>query len=203
MATIEPRRNTEGVISYRVKVRLKGQPVQHASFHRLTDARRWAQSVEAAIREGRHFKGSEARKHTLADAIDRYAREVFPHKAKAGANQNAQRNWWQYNIGAYVLADVTPALLTEWRTKLVGEPIWRRKKNADSKTPLRFRTHATVVRYLAALSHVFTVTTKSLRCLAWTWARKALTLAVVLFLTPGSLCELSTVVCSSMSARDA
>jgi hypothetical protein len=37
MATIETRRAVDGQESYRVKVRLKGYPVQYASFRRLSD----------------------------------------------------------------------------------------------------------------------------------------------------------------------
>ena len=55
MATIEKRLKSDGTTHYRVKVRLKGTPLQTESFVRLTDARRWAQSTEASIREGRHF----------------------------------------------------------------------------------------------------------------------------------------------------
>ena len=57
MAAIESRISGDGKKSYRVKVRLKGYPVQSATFERLTDARKWAQQTESAIREGRHFKG--------------------------------------------------------------------------------------------------------------------------------------------------
>jgi hypothetical protein len=69
MAAIETRSNLNGKTTFRVKIRLKGYPVQHATFSRLTDARRWAQTTESAIREGRHFKTNEAKRHTLANAI--------------------------------------------------------------------------------------------------------------------------------------
>ena len=59
MASIESRKVPGGGTIYRVNVRRKGYPVQSASFRRLTDARKWAQSIEAAIHEGRHFKGSD------------------------------------------------------------------------------------------------------------------------------------------------
>lgn len=55
MATIEARRADDGNISYRAKVRLKGHPAEYATFKRKTDATKWAQSIEAAMREGRHF----------------------------------------------------------------------------------------------------------------------------------------------------
>ena len=51
MATIERRLSKASGNSYRAKIRLKGYPVQSASFERLTDARKWAQQTEAAIRE--------------------------------------------------------------------------------------------------------------------------------------------------------
>ena len=47
MATIETRLAEDGTKTFRVKVRIKGQRPQQASFARLTDAKRWAQSTEA------------------------------------------------------------------------------------------------------------------------------------------------------------
>jgi hypothetical protein len=65
MAVIEKRETKNGKEQYRVKIRLKGFPPQTATFARSADAKRWAQQTEAAIREGRHFKTTEAKKHTL------------------------------------------------------------------------------------------------------------------------------------------
>lgn len=57
MATIEKRvSKIDGSAQYRVRVRLRGFSPQTASFKRLTDAKKWVQQTEAAIREGRHFK---------------------------------------------------------------------------------------------------------------------------------------------------
>lgn len=81
MPTIEARTAKDGKTVYRVKVRRKGYPTQSATFTRLTDARHWAQVTEAAILEGRHFKTAEAKRHTLADLVKRYLREVLPHKS--------------------------------------------------------------------------------------------------------------------------
>ena len=108
MATITLRTADDGAKSYQVKVRLKGHPAQPATFRRLTDARKWAQATEAAIREGRHFKTTEAKRHTLGELVDRYAREVLPGK-KDGDHQGRQLDWWKGQIGAYALADVTPS----------------------------------------------------------------------------------------------
>jgi hypothetical protein len=82
MAVIEKRSTADGQFKYRVKVRIKGYPAQTETFDRLTDAKRWAQQTEAAIRERRYFPTAEARKHTLSELIDRYIAEVLPRKPK-------------------------------------------------------------------------------------------------------------------------
>ena len=64
MASIQERITQDGKKAYRVQVRLRGFPAETATFPRLTDARKWAQSTEAAMREGRYFKTSESKRHT-------------------------------------------------------------------------------------------------------------------------------------------
>lgn len=154
MASIEKRTSSDGKTSYRVKVRLKGRPTESASFERLTDAKRWAQDTESAIRDGRHFKTSAAKRHTLAELIDRYIKDVLPTKPKSEAKQTAILNWWKAEIGSYTLSDVSPALIGEYRDKLATGITKRGTK----------RNPATVVRYLAALSICFTHAVKE-----WGW----------------------------------
>lgn len=155
MAAIVKRVSPTGEVSYQVKVRLKGYPPQTATFERLTDARKWAQATEAAIREGRHFKTVEAKRHTLAEAIDRYRRDVLPGK-KGGTAREQLRHllWWKERLGLYSLADITPALLVECRDALARGTTYRGT----------VRSPATVNRYLAALSHVLSVAVKE-----WGW----------------------------------
>ena len=83
MAYIETRSTQDGKNRYKAQVKLKGYPIQTATFERLTDARRWAQQVEAAIKEGRHFKTSESKKRTLKELIEKYEREILPSKPRA------------------------------------------------------------------------------------------------------------------------
>lgn len=154
MATIEKRETDSGEISYRVKVRLKGYPTQTATFSRLTDAKKWAQQTETAIREGRHFKTAEAKKHTFAELVDRYIKDVLPTKPKQAKAQQQQLGWWKDKMGAYALADVTSALIVQYRDELASGITYR-------GTP---RGPATVVRYMAALSHAFTIAVNE-----WQW----------------------------------
>ncbi len=142
MATINKRKDQDGVLRFQVIIRLKGHPTQTATFARITDARKWAQHTEAAIREGRYFKTVEAKKHTLGDMIDRYIEQVNPSNAR-----KAQLTWWKEKLGCYVLNDITPAMIAGGRDELL---------QAISKRGVQ-RSPATVVRYIAALSHVFTI----------------------------------------------
>jgi len=154
MANIEKRISENGKTSYRVKVRLKGFPVYSGTFERLTAAKRWVQITESAIREGRYFKTTESKRHTLAELIDRYIKNVLLTKPKAIGKQTALLQWWKDEIGVYALADITPALIAECRDKLATGITVRGTQ----------RNPATVVRYLAALSVVLTHAVKE-----WGW----------------------------------
>ncbi len=154
MAAIESRRADDGSLSYRVKVRLKGHPAATGTFQRLTDAKRWAQSTEAAIHEGRYFKTAEAKRHTLGDLVDRYIKEVLPIKPKNASNSEQHLVWWKSRIGAYALSDVTPALIVKCRNDLLATTTRRGTKMANG----------TVVRYMASLSHAFSLAVKD-----WQW----------------------------------
>ncbi|WON75234.1 site-specific integrase [Nitrosospira sp. Is2] len=154
MASIERRVSSEGKVSYRAKVRRKGFPELSETFERKTDANKWVQDTESAIRNNRHFKTSEAKRHTLAELIDRYIGDVLPNKPKNARDQVRQLNWWKSEIGHQVLADITPALIAQQRDKLAGGITVRGKPRSPS----------TVNRYLAALSVAFTMAVKE-----WGW----------------------------------
>ncbi len=154
MATVTKRKGKGGTVSYQVKIRLKGHPPQTASFQRLTDARVWGQTVEADMREHRHFPKRQARKHTLNDAITRYVETVLPQK-KSAADQLRHLEFWRERFGYLPLADVTPALIAEERDRLARGTTYRGTQRAPG----------TVVHYLVSLSHVFTVAARE-----WGWA---------------------------------
>lgn len=158
MATIEKRTNLDETTSYRAKVRLKGYPTQSATFSRLTDAKKWVQDTESAIREGRHFKTNAAKKHTLKELINRYVEEILSRKTKGVGDQTTQLNWWKEKIGSILLSDITTALIIEQRNKLLSEKSLRK----DGK-----RSNSTVNRYCAALSHCFTIAVKE-----WEWLQE-------------------------------
>ena len=154
MATIREMRSRGGV-RYQVQVRLRGYPPQVATFDRKTDARDWAQETESAIRQGRHLRPVEAKRHTVAEMIDRYCAEVLePRHGGDVRKRSAQLVWWKAKMGPYTLAQVTPAMIAELRERL------RRGAGLSGKPA----SPATQVRYLASLSHVFSVAVRE-----WEW----------------------------------
>ena len=154
MPTIECRSAPDGAITYRAKVRVKGAPQVSASFARKTDAAKWAQATEVAIREARYFKNSAAKRYTLADAIDRYVREVLPGKPRTAKFQARQLVWWRAELGHLFLADVDAGAISEARARLLTQP----GRNKRTRGP------ATANRYMAVLSHLLSMALRE-----WEW----------------------------------
>ena len=79
---------------------------------------------------------------------------MLPNKPKQAPAQRPQLERWKAEIGSYALSDITSALIVECRDKLSSEPTPRGEQ----------RSPATVVRYMAALSHAFTIAVNE-----WQW----------------------------------
>ena len=152
MPTISSRKTRSGT-TYQVKVRLRGLPSRSATFVRKTDAARWASATETHLREARHFP-SGPEHHTLAELIERYQREILPLKPKNAHNLHAHLNWWKSQLGHCGLSELEPSQVAECRDRLLAVPTLRGK----------LRSPSTAVRYLAALSHAFSVAVRE-----WGW----------------------------------
>lgn len=163
MANIQEVQGKNGV-KYRVLIRMTGCPPQSATFARKTDAKKWAQDTESAIRDGRYFKTAEAKRHSVADMIDRFIKEQLAGKKSA---EDTERHllYWKSQIGVRLLSDVTPDLIGSVRDGLLNEPYTTSRKAGDKVIETeRQRSGATVNRYMAALGHCLTVAVKE-----WRW----------------------------------
>ena len=114
-----------------------------ATFERLTDARKWVQHTESAIREGRHFKTAASKKHTLSELLGKY-RGVMTLKNLADRRHILE--FWDSRLGAYSLADVGPTMIADARDSM-----------KDGRAP------ATITKYLVTLSHAFTYAMRELQ----------------------------------------
>ena len=154
MATIQKRVSSTGAVSYRVLVRRRGHQSEYRTFGKVTDAKAFAAKAETAINDGEGGQLREARRRTLAEAIERYQRDVLALRS----DQSPRRHYayWTERLGHTRLGNVTPDIIAAARDELLRTPT--RQKGTLSP--------ATVKLYLASLSAVFTEARKE-----WRWTR--------------------------------
>lgn len=160
MATIRRRIGKDGKAHYQAQVRVKGNLPQSATFRRRTDAKNWAQTVEATLRSGKYLPTAEERRKTVGDLVRRFAEEKLPERAKRDQPRlRRQLEWWGEQLGWETqLQRVTPAAIVEVKDRLAhGASL-----SGSSPSP------ATVKRYLAILSRAFSVAVKE-----WFWLQES------------------------------
>jgi integrase len=158
-------------VSYRGQVRVKGRPTQSQTFPNLREAKAWGASVESAIRENRNHPHLAGGKKSFAELVRRYRESVMKD---AGAASKAVRGhhltWWDSYFAGCTLAEITPDRVAEARDALAAEKFTRgkvQKKKGVEIAPTEYtRAGATVNRYLATLSHMFTMAVKEWRLAA-------------------------------------
>jgi len=155
MAYIQKRVSKGGKVSYRVQVRIKGHPIQCATFTKLTKAKDWADKMDVAIKEGQHLAIVESRKHTLAELIDRYKKDVLATKQKPQEYVKQHLSVWRELLGDYSLIAIKPDLILKARDEIAAQETPR----GGTKTP------ATLNRYIASLSVVLSYGYKNLEWL--------------------------------------
>lgn len=140
----------KGKVTFKAVVRNKNHKPVTKTFDRLTDAKSWANFVEGEMKAGRWGYTSEAEKHTVADMIDRYL--SLPDSTA----RLSYLNWWKGEIGLMKLSQVRRATIIEARDKLAME-------DASTRTKTGKRSPATINRYLAYISVVFSAACE------WEW----------------------------------
>lgn len=154
MATIRELIKKDGSRSYHAEVRLRGHPHQRATFRTRTLAKMWVQDVESGIRDGRHFKTSESKRHTVNEMIEKFVTQWLPKYPQREEKQASLLEWWNKWCGHLLIADLTSAVIADGRDKLLNEITVRGK----------LRNPSTVNRYLSAFGKALTVAVKE-----WGW----------------------------------
>ena len=125
-------------------------PVYKSGFYTKQEAKDWASNEEARRQQANYFPEQASQKHTLATTIDRYVELILPSKPKSAKDTLRHLTWWKEKIGGYALARVSPDLIAQYRKEL-----------SEGITPKGTkRSSATVNRYMASLSTVFTYAVK-------------------------------------------
>jgi hypothetical protein len=163
MATIVrvPSTRDGGKPAYRAQVRVRGRVPESRTFPNSKQAKAWADSVEAAFREGRDFPHAAARRTSFDALCEDYTRTVLGEaRESTRAARTEQLKWWVAHFAGKTLAEITRDTFARGRDALAAETFAREKLHQDKKTgeivaPKQYkRSGATVNRYLAALSHV-------------------------------------------------
>lgn len=140
MATYEQRPGG----AWRAKIRRKGYPSLSATFDTKAEAQRWAAEIEGDMSRARFVDMREAERTTLAEALDRYYREVSV--SKKGVKQELTRinKWKKHAFAEKGLATLRSSDFANYR-------------DGELKAG---RSTATVRLDLAIISHLFTVAIK-------------------------------------------
>lgn len=146
MGTVAALTLKSGKTIFRAEVRKEGIR-RTKSFSRKTDARLWIKEQEVSIHKGTYI--SPIKKHTIADAIERYEREVLPQK-KPGtvALHAAQLKWFKTHIGNIKLIHLTSDILAKAREALRIEEVTRTYSDKKFR-----RASGTINRYFVPLLH--------------------------------------------------
>jgi integrase len=132
MAAISKRGST-----YQVKIRRNGVR-RSATFRNRAQAEQWARKIESEIDANRIYPGlAVARTTTLADALDRYAKDIAPKKKGEKQALSIIRRWKKSKLAHRAISEVRPADIAEYRDEL-----------AQTLGPQTIRHHLNLVGHL-------------------------------------------------------
>lgn len=130
--------------SWRAQIRRKGYPTLSATFDTKAEGQRWAAEVEGDMSRARFVDLREAEQTTVAEALERYRREVSDFKK--GSRQEGIRidRWIESPLACKSLAALKSTDLAAWRDAKIAGGI----------------SPATVRLDIAIISHLYTVASK-------------------------------------------
>ena len=152
------------------KCELKDGLQKSETFTNRKDALKWAAAIETAIEDGRHFPNRRAKRSAFAGLVQRYRDTVMNDvRTSNRATREQHLTWWDRRFAGRTLAEITPDLVAEARDALAAEKFTRGKlrtvKGKEIAPKEYTRSGATINRYLATLSHLFSVAVKEWRLL--------------------------------------
>lgn len=144
---IRKRKNSKGQSCYQVIIRDNdGHPPKYETFPTMQEAKDWEIKEKARRRIETYFPERSNKKQTLSELIDKYILEVLSSKPKNARDTKRHLNWWKEKIGKRLVRSITADVIDVYSKEL-----------RDGKTSKgTVRNPATVNRYIASLSVVFT-----------------------------------------------
>jgi hypothetical protein len=111
MAQIRKR----GASQYQARVRLQGHPEKTKTFQTKQDAIAWANERERLVLQGFASAIRKADKLTLHEALERYSKEITPHKKGAQQEMCRLRRWQKNPLAAQALSQIRGSDLARYR----------------------------------------------------------------------------------------
>lgn len=103
------------LLGYQVKVRKAGFPSVSRQFDRKADAERYAVDVLSQMSRGVFVDRSEIEAVTLAEALDRYDREIGPTKKRPDGVTAYVRRWKRHPLASRIIATLRPTDFAAYR----------------------------------------------------------------------------------------
>ncbi len=131
--------------TWKATIRGVGWPTAVKTFRTKRDAEDWSRRTEDEMVRGVFIQRGPSERTTIADALDRYEREIVPTKKVSTQRREAARlRLVKQRFGQYSLAAITPDLVAKFRDAPFAEG------KADNTARLE----------LALLGHLFTIAIK-------------------------------------------
>lgn len=142
--------------TWKAIIRKSGWPTDIKTFRLKRDAEDWATLTEGEMVRGVYIRRATADRTMVAEAVDRYLREVTPTKEESTQEAEIRRaETLKKCLGKYSMAALTPDVIANFRDeRLAGTD--RKDKDGNPKP----RANDTVRLELALLGHIFTIATK-------------------------------------------
>lgn len=149
MATIVKR----GEYQFQAQIRRKGYPSQTETFESKKDAEMWARQIEFRMDVGRFVCTKEADQTTLAEALERYLREVSVKKASHKAEKIRINQWMKHPLALRPLSKIRGKDIADFIDMRQAQIINRNGKSAPV-------SNNTIRLDVSVISHLFTVARK-------------------------------------------
>lgn len=132
-----------GDLQWQARVSRKGFPPQVRTFNTRAEAEAWAIDTEASMQRGTFVDRSESERTTLAEALDRYEREITAGKKGATQEKGRISLLKASSLASMPLASIRGLDVSNYRDKRIKEV-----------------STSSVLNELAVLSHLFTICRK-------------------------------------------
>lgn len=177
MVSYYKRTNKKGT-SYQAVIRIKGYPKKYDTFKLKSDAQKWAEPIELAMKNGTYkevpvFEENPERASikTVHDLIKYFREKIAPSRYADVSKYDAMYDWWDERLGSVDVVDVSASMISACKEVLMTEPIFK-GKDKDGNEIYSIRKNNTINKYMMCFSAVLTWAVDELEIIEYNPKRK-------------------------------